>query len=148
MGLLHTGEVNAIRSRSTCMHAEPSSSPPPLHTPKFIHIHTIFINLYIFVSYHLSISIYPLMISDNLLFLLSLDINFPFLSYISFLLYPSVFFLQKKKGSGYHWVNHLYSFSLLSFFFLFFVFLSLRFLSSLLNVCHGFMFHVFMILDL
>ena len=97
MGLLHTGEVNAIRSRSTCMHAEPSSRPPPLHTPKFIHIHTIFINLYIFVSYHLSISICPLMIPTIYYFPPIFGYKFPFFFVYILSSLPPIFFCRKKK---------------------------------------------------
>lgn len=147
MGLLHTGEVNAIRSRSTCMHAEPSSRPPPLHTPKFIHIHTIFINLYIFVSYHLSISICPLMIPTIYYFPPIFGYKFPFFFVYILSSLPPIFFAEKKRFRLSLGQSSLFIFIIIIFF-LFFVFLSLRFLSSLLNVCHGFMFHVVMILDL
>ena len=121
---------------------------PYIHPNSYIHIHTIFINLYIFVSYHLSISIYPLMIPTIYYFPPIFGYKFPFFVVYILSSLPLIFFLQKKKVPAIIGSIIFIHFHYYHFFFLFFVFLSLRFLSSLLNVCHGFMFHVFMILDL
>lgn len=125
-----------------------------LHLALHPYIHP---NSYIYIPYSLTyISSYriisqsqsaPWWFRQSTIFLLSLDINFPFFSYISFLLYPQFFFAEKKRFRLSLGQSSLFIFIIIIFF-LFFVFLSLRFLSSLLNVCHGFTFHVFMILDL